>query len=321
MQQPLPNPNDISDPTTAMNMELVLMAKTFKLNYSTPTNNNQRISSNPHNRLGTMQGKLQGIEIGIMQCKMQGIRLFRISSESGYSETVWAEGNGNGNNGNQIRCYNYKGLGHYASNCIVRPRRRDAAYLQTQLLIYQKEKAGAAAGNIYEIDEVNSNCILMANLQQASTSGTQTDKAPVYDSDGSTESDINVISVDSSVEHSGGIVEQQPATVEETRVENTAKTRRPQPRSNTKNDRVPSASKSSYTKNKEVEVEDHLRNLLLSKNRKHMAVQIYLWCVNSGCSKHMTGNMKLLINFVWKFMGTVRFGNDHVAAIMGYGDL
>ncbi|GJR33704.1 hypothetical protein Tco_1209388 [Tanacetum coccineum] len=40
-----------------------------------------------------------------------------------------------------------------------------------------------------------------------------------------------------------------------TRVDNTAKTRRPQPRSNTKNDRVPSASKSSCSKNKEVEVE------------------------------------------------------------------
>nr|GEY15317.1 retrovirus-related Pol polyprotein from transposon TNT 1-94 [Tanacetum cinerariifolium] len=35
----------------------------------------------------------------------------------------------------------------------------------------------------------------------------------------------------------------------------------------------------------------------------------------------MTGNLKLLINFVWKFMGTVRFENDHVAAILGFGDL
>nr|GFB84838.1 integrase, catalytic region, zinc finger, CCHC-type, peptidase aspartic, catalytic [Tanacetum cinerariifolium] len=32
-------------------------------------------------------------------------------------------------------------------------------------------------------------------------------------------------------------------------------------------------------------------------------------------------NLKLLINFVWKFLGTVRFGNDHVAAILGFGDL
>ncbi|GKF81913.1 hypothetical protein Tco_0243569 [Tanacetum coccineum] len=55
-----------------------------------------------------------------------------------------------------------------------------------------------------------------------------------------------------------------------TRIDNTAKTRRPYPRINTKNDRVPSASKSSCIKNKEVEVEEHPRNLLLSKNKKHM---------------------------------------------------
>nr|GFB08458.1 retrovirus-related Pol polyprotein from transposon TNT 1-94 [Tanacetum cinerariifolium] len=40
---------------------------------------------------------------------------------------------------------------------------------------------------------------------------------------------------------------------------------------------------------------------------------------NACCSKHMTGNLKLLINFVWKFMGIVHFGNDHVAAILGFG--
>nr|GEZ52541.1 retrovirus-related Pol polyprotein from transposon TNT 1-94 [Tanacetum cinerariifolium] len=50
-------------------------------------------------------------------------------------------------------------------------------------------------------------------------------------------------------------------------------------------------------------------------------IQICLWCVDSGCSKHMTGNLKLLINFIWKFLGTVRFKNDHVAAILGFGDL
>nr|GEW70058.1 hypothetical protein [Tanacetum cinerariifolium] len=43
----------------------------------------------------------------------------------------------------------------------------------------------ASTTNLDEIEEVNANYILMANLQQASTSGTQIDKAPVYDSDGS----------------------------------------------------------------------------------------------------------------------------------------
>nr|GEX50370.1 hypothetical protein [Tanacetum cinerariifolium] len=96
LQQPIPNPKDTIYPTTAMNIALALMAKAVKLNYSSPTNNNQRISSNPRNR--------------------------------------------------QI-----------------------------------------AQPDLDEIEEVNANCILMANLQQASTSGTQTDNAPVYDSDGSAE--------------------------------------------------------------------------------------------------------------------------------------
>ncbi|GJZ22881.1 hypothetical protein Tco_0559920 [Tanacetum coccineum] len=56
-----------------------------------------------------------------------------------------------------------------------------------------------------------------------------------------------------------------------TGVDITTKTRRPQPMSNTKNDRVPSASKNTRIKNKEVEVEEHPRNLLLSKNKKHMS--------------------------------------------------
>ncbi|GJR45688.1 retrovirus-related pol polyprotein from transposon TNT 1-94 [Tanacetum coccineum] len=48
--------------------------------------------------------------------------------------------------------------------------------------------------------------------------------------------------------------------------------------------------------------------------------KLVMWIVNSGCSKHMTGNLQLLRNFVEKFMGTVRFGNDHFTAITGYGD-
>ncbi|GJT00550.1 ribonuclease H-like domain-containing protein [Tanacetum coccineum] len=49
-------------------------------------------------------------------------------------------------------------------------------------------------------------------------------------------------------------------------------------------------------------------------------VQIVLWYLDSGCSKHMTGDRSRLRNFVKKFIGTVRFGNDHFGTIMGYGD-
>ncbi|GJT75309.1 retrovirus-related pol polyprotein from transposon TNT 1-94 [Tanacetum coccineum] len=52
----------------------------------------------------------------------------------------------------------------------------------------------------------------------------------------------------------------------------------------------------------------------------YKVVQIVLWYLDSGCSKHMTGDRSQLTNFVSKFLGTVKFGNDHVAKIMGYGD-
>nr|GFA15975.1 hypothetical protein [Tanacetum cinerariifolium] len=110
LQQPMPNPEDITDSTTAMNMALALMAKAFKLNYSTPTNNNQRISSNHRNR------QIAQPEMNIEEYDLM-----------------------------------------------------------------------AAAADLDQIEEVNANCILIANLQQASTSGTQTDSAPVYNTDGSAE--------------------------------------------------------------------------------------------------------------------------------------
>nr|GFA39967.1 integrase, catalytic region, zinc finger, CCHC-type, peptidase aspartic, catalytic [Tanacetum cinerariifolium] len=48
---------------------------------------------------------------------------------------------------------------------------------------------------------------------------------------------------------------------------------------------------------------------------------IYLWIIDSECSKHMTGNRALLTNFVEKFLGTVRFGKNDFAVIAGYGDV
>nr|GFC79238.1 hypothetical protein [Tanacetum cinerariifolium] len=244
LQQPMTNPEDIMDPTTAMNMALALMDKAFKLNYSTPTNNNQRISSNPRNRqiaqpgmnmgqdrqmemtggnsgnqfrqyarqnAGNLNGynavqnvgnqvaqnpRVQndgiqnqigngslvavraegnaaghnGNQIRCYNCRGVGhfanagnlngynavqnvenqvaqyprVQNDGIQNKIGNGNLVAAraEGNAAGQNGNQIRCYNCRGIGHYARNWTARPRRRDAAYLQTQLLIAQKEEAG-----------------------------------------------------------------------------------------------------------------------------------------------------------------------------------
>nr|GEY49052.1 hypothetical protein [Tanacetum cinerariifolium] len=150
-----------------------------------------------------------------------------IANQNGTGNIVAARAEGTGN-GNQVRCYNFIGLGHIAKNCIARPRKRDAAYLQTQLLIAQKEEAGiqlqaeefdfmAVVGDLDEIEEVNANCILMENLQHASTSGTQLDKAPIYDIDSSTENDNHVTSVAPSMVQSRGTVETSSAPNEETR--------------------------------------------------------------------------------------------------------
>nr|GEY31540.1 hypothetical protein [Tanacetum cinerariifolium] len=99
----MPNPEDITDPITAMNMALALMVKAFKLNYSSPTNNNQRISSNLRN---------------------------------------WQ---------------------------IAQPGMNMGQDRQMQM-VEEEYDLIAAAADLDKIEELNANCILMANLQQASTS-------------------------------------------------------------------------------------------------------------------------------------------------------
>nr|GEV64243.1 uncharacterized mitochondrial protein AtMg00810-like [Tanacetum cinerariifolium] len=100
---------------------------------------------------------------------------------------------------------------------------------------------------------------------------------------------------------------------------------RSQPKSNTKTNRISPAKGVN-----KLPVEDQLRtnkshlrtsNRVDSRSRlKRTVVHIILWYLDSGCSKHMTGDRSRLMNFVKKFIGTVRFGNDHFGAIMGYGD-
>ncbi|GJT65274.1 hypothetical protein Tco_1250782 [Tanacetum coccineum] len=62
-------------------------------------------------------------------------------------------------------------------------------------------------------------------------------------------------------------------------------------------------------------------NKFVATPHKKTTVQIIIFIVDSGCTKHMTGNLNLLCNFVEKYLGTVRFGNDQFALIFGYGDL
>nr|GEX43595.1 hypothetical protein [Tanacetum cinerariifolium] len=105
-----------------------------------------------------------------------------------------------------------------------------------------------------------------------------------------------------------------------------------QPQGNIKKDKI----RQTQSKAKKNKLEDHPRTVrpsLTNKksvvntkaisfvpNSKLNFVQIVLWYLDSECSKHMTGDRSQLINLVQKFLGMVKFGNDHVAKIMGYGD-
>nr|GFC15978.1 hypothetical protein [Tanacetum cinerariifolium] len=273
LQQPMPNPEDITDPTTAMNMALSLMAKSFKLNYSTPTNNNQRISSNPRNRqiaqsgmnmgqdkqmqmiggnggnqfrqyAGQNAGNLNGYNT-VQNVRNQVAQNPRVQNVENQNGLIGVQGNGNPNqirNGNLVAVRTEGNAAGHNGNQIRNPTLSRRVYLM------------AAAANLDEIKEVNANCILMANLQQALSSVTQTDSTLVYDSDGSAEvhkyencynneifnmftqeeqytellepipetqqvpqNDNNVISEVTDVEQGGETVEQHSANFEETR--------------------------------------------------------------------------------------------------------
>nr|GEV26762.1 hypothetical protein [Tanacetum cinerariifolium] len=239
MQPQMTSLEDINDPTEAMNAALILFAKAFQL--TAPTNNNQRTSSNPRNRqialLVMNMGQDRQIQNvggnGAQNAVQNGLVVVPgIANQNGTGNVVAARAAGT-RNGNQAWCYNRRGLGHIARNCTARPRIR---------------------GDLDEIEEVNVNCILMANLYHASTSGTELDKAPVYDTDGSAvvqlndncydnkifnmftqeeqytdllepipepqlvpQNDNHVTSVAPSMVHSGGTVEISSAPNEETR--------------------------------------------------------------------------------------------------------
>ncbi|GJY99710.1 hypothetical protein Tco_0517140 [Tanacetum coccineum] len=59
----------------------------------------------------------------------------------------------------------------------------------------------------------------------------------------------------------------------------------------------------------------------LALERLALIIEICFWILDSGCSKHMTGNHALLSNFVKKILGAIRFGNNDFAVIVGYGDV
>nr|GEX95509.1 hypothetical protein [Tanacetum cinerariifolium] len=158
MQPLMTSHKNINDPTEAMNAALILFAKAFQL--TSPTNNNQRTSPNPRNR-----------------------QIAQPVMNIGQDRQIQNVG---GNGGNQFGQY----AGQVAQNqqwVLEMGIKPGATTTEDWVILLGIALPDQEECDLDEIEKVNANCILMANLQHASTSGTQLDKAPVYDTDGSAE--------------------------------------------------------------------------------------------------------------------------------------
>nr|GFC74361.1 hypothetical protein [Tanacetum cinerariifolium] len=77
----------------------------------------------------------------------------------------------------------------------------------------------------------------------------------------------------------------------------------------TKHDRVPSASKSSRSKNKEAEVEEHHKNLLFSKNNKH---------ISSACNNIQIGSHDVISKVVCAMCRKCLISVNHDKCLRNY---
>nr|GEY90732.1 hypothetical protein [Tanacetum cinerariifolium] len=258
MQQLMPNLEDITDPITTMNMALALMAKAFKLNYSTPTNNNQTISSNPRNRQIGQLADLDEIEEVNANCILMA-NLQQVST----SEAAKFVGD-------------FISLAKEADESLAKHKALELeierilreVVSQDIMSVVQNNSVGETSNLQTELErtkECFENCIIKKENEYAKLWNDWYKKCE--------ECKFDKISYDKAYNDMQQKIKRSQAQLGELkgkRVDITTKTRRPQPRSNTKNDRVHSASKSSFSKNKEVDVEEHHRKLLLSRNKKHM---------------------------------------------------
>nr|GFC52861.1 hypothetical protein [Tanacetum cinerariifolium] len=124
---------------------------------------------------GQNAGNLNGYNT-VQNVRNQVAQNLRVQNVGNQNGLIDVQGNGNQNqigNGNLVTVHDEENAAKEKGCC-----------LSSDTTVDCSEGRGR---NPDEIKEVNTNCILMANLQQASSSGTQTDSAPVYDSDGSAE--------------------------------------------------------------------------------------------------------------------------------------
>ncbi|GKA65443.1 putative ribonuclease H-like domain-containing protein [Tanacetum coccineum] len=195
-----------------------------------------------------------------------------------------------------LECYNCNEKGHFA-RVYQKLKVCDAKYFREHMLLTMKDEAGSYLSNKENdlmldnaygeesLDELTAFVMLMARLQPADGN---TDTMPSYDEK----------AVSQCVAHHAL-------------------------------SRKSSVKRALFTSPLAAQSKNLGATPIVTKSRLSVAktptatskvIPLVLWIVDSGCSKHMTSNLQLLRNFVEKFIGTIRFGNDHFAAIIGYRD-
>ncbi|GJZ38618.1 retrovirus-related pol polyprotein from transposon TNT 1-94 [Tanacetum coccineum] len=176
---------------------MLLLARAITQNFSTPTNNRLRTSSNTRN-----QAIIQGDRVNI-QSRNSG-NVGRNNRRAYVQEEIIEGSNAPNETGNvqrtlrtsssgntsTVQCYNCSGKGHYARNC-PKPRVQDSKYFMEQMLLAKQDEAGviltdeqndflfADASRMEEIEELSANICLMARIQPADNTS---DVGPSYDS-------------------------------------------------------------------------------------------------------------------------------------------
>ncbi|GKE64491.1 retrovirus-related pol polyprotein from transposon TNT 1-94, partial [Tanacetum coccineum] len=186
--------NNYDDPLTSV---MILLAHAITRNFSNPTNNCLRTSSNTRN-----QAIVQGDKVNI-QSKNYGndgintrrayvqdkvIKNTNVQNDAGnIQRTLRTASSGTIAN---VQCYNCSEKGHYARNC-PKPRVRDSNYFMEQMRLAKHDEAGVIltdeqndflfvnASRIEEIKELSANICLMAIIQPANI---DTEAGPSYNS-------------------------------------------------------------------------------------------------------------------------------------------
>nr|GEU51909.1 hypothetical protein [Tanacetum cinerariifolium] len=269
--------------------------------YSTPINNRLRTLSNTKNPAVIQDGRvdIQSKNVGYVGNNNQNVgRTKRNQPTNAY--------NGKTN----VQSYNCNGKGHYARN------------VQNPEFVMQNNAYGDNT-----LKELNAIMIMMERIQLTDD---KSDAEATYGTEFISEAKM-VSKVDVKTDKSKSVTSCSTPKNEQA---GSSSVRIPESKDKNLKKRVLMHTKSKSASKDVKKSHSSVSLVLISMNSNllkaktvndvhdgsNLVIHIVLWIIDSGCSKHMTGKLKLLRNFIEKFMSTVCFGNDHFARITGYED-